>query len=143
MTAGWRALALFSLVIAVAAAAAGYVSYLILADRRRRVEAGFLRSLGLTGKQLVSLIAFEQMAIIAIALALGTWAGFRMSLLIVSPLAESEAGGTIVPSLLTMTDWTLLAPVYVALFVVFPHMIVQACGPASRLATIARWRREF
>ncbi len=140
MSAGWRALALFSLVIAVAAAAAGYVSYLILADRRRRVEAGFLRSLGLTGKQLVALIAFEQMAIIAIALALGTWAGFRMSLLIVSPLAESEAGGTIVPSLLTTTDWTLLAPVYVALFAVFLAIMIAASLRALRvdLATIAR-----
>ena len=140
MSAGWKALAVFSLVIAVAAAAAGYVSYLILADQRRRVEAGFLRSLGLSGKQLVALIVFEQLAILTVALALGTWAGFRMSLLIVSPLAESEAGGSIVPALLTVTDWTMLIPVYVAVFVVFLAIMIAATLRALRvdLATIAR-----
>ncbi len=140
MSAGWRALAFFALVVSVAAAAAGYVSYLILSDRRRRVEAAFLRSFGLSGRQLISLIAFEQIAIIATALALGTWAGFRMSLLIVSPLAESEAGGSIVPPILIITDWTLLAPVYAALFAVFLSILVVVSLRALRvdLGAVAR-----
>jgi len=124
MSAGWRALAIFALLVAVGAAAAGYVSYLILSDRGRRIEAAFLRSFGFSGKQLIALITFEQLAIIAIALALGTWAGFRMSLLLVSPLAESETGGSIVPPLLTVTDWFLLAPVYAALAAVFLTILV-------------------
>ena len=124
MAAGWRALAIFALVVAVGAAAAGYVSYLILSDRGRRVEAAFLRSFGFSGKQLIALITFEQLAIIAIALALGTWAGFRMSLLLVSPLAESETGGSIVPPLLTVTNWFLLAPVYAALAAVFLTILI-------------------
>ncbi len=140
MSAGWRALAIFSLLVAVGAAAAGYVSYLILSDRGRRVEAAFLRSFGMSGRQLVALIAFEQLAIIAIALALGTWAGFRMSLLLVSPLAESEAGGSIVPPLLTVTDWTLLAPVYTALFAVFLTILIVVSLRALRvdLGAVAR-----
>ena len=140
MSAGWRALAIFSLVVAVAAAAAGYVSYLILSDRGRRVEAAFLRSFGLSGRQLVALIAFEQLAIIAVALGLGTWAGFRMSFLLVSPLAESEAGGNIVPPLLIVTDWTLLAPVYAALFCVFLAILIVVSLRALRvdLGAVAR-----
>ena len=140
MSAGWRALAFFALVVAVAAAAAGYVSYLILSDRGRRVEAAFLRSFGLSGKQLVALITFEQLAIIAIALGLGTWAGFRMSLLLVSPLAESEAGGNIVPPLLTVTDWTLLAPVYAAVVAVFLAILIVVSLRALRvdLGAVAR-----
>ena len=140
MAAGWRALAVFALVIAVGAAAAGYVSYLILSDRGRRVEAAFLRSFGFSGKQLIALIAFEQLAIIATALALGTWAGFRMSVLLVSPLAESEAGGNIVPPLLTVTDWLLLAPVYAALLAVFLTILIVVSLRALRvdLGAIAR-----
>ena len=140
MSAGWRALAVFSLAVAVGAAAAGYVSYLILSDRGRRVEAAFLRSFGLSGRQLIALIVFEQAAIIAVALGLGTWAGFRMSLLLVSPLAESEAGGSIVPPLLTMTDWTLLAPVYVAVFAVFLAILVVVAWRALSvdLGAVAR-----
>ena len=140
MSAGWRALAIFALVVAVGAAAAGYVSYLILSDRGRRIEAAFLRSFGFSGKQLIALIAFEQLAIIVIALALGTWAGFRMSVLLVSPLAESEAGGSIVPPLLTVTDWFLLAPVYAALAVVFLTILIVVSLRALRvdLGAVAR-----
>ena len=140
MSAGWRALAFFALVVAVAAAAAGYVSYLILSDRGRRVEAAFLRSFGLSGKQLIALIAFEQLAIITTALALGTWAGFRMSLLLVSPLAESEAGGSIVPPLLIVTDWVLLAPVYAAVVAVFLAILIVVSLRALRvdLGAVAR-----
>ena len=140
MSAGWRALAIFALVVAVGAAAAGYVSYLILSDRGRRVEAAFLRSFGFTGKQLIALITFEQLAIIAVALALGTWAGFRMSLLLVRPLAESEAGGSIVPPLLTVTDWFLLAPVYAALVAVFLTILVVVSLRSLRvdLGAVAR-----
>ena len=140
MAAGWRALAVFALVVAVGAASAGYVSYLILSDRGRRVEAAFLRSFGMSGRQLIALIAFEQLAIISIALALGTWAGFRMSLLLVSPLAESEAGGGIVPPLLTVTDLLMLGPVYTALVAVFLTILIVVSLRALRvdLGAIAR-----
>lgn len=140
MSAGWRALADFSLVVAVASAGAGYVSYLILSARRRGVEVAFLRSFGLSTRQLLALIAFEQIAIIAVALGLGTWAGFRMSVLLVSPLTESEAGGSITPPLVTSTDWTLLAPVYAALLCVFLAILITASWRALRvdLAAIAR-----
>ena len=140
MAAGWRALAVFALVVAVGAASAGYVSYLILSDRGRRVEAAFLRSFGMSGRQLIALIAFEQLAIISIALALGTWAGFRMSLLLVSPLAESEAGGGIVPPLLTVTDLLMLGPVYAALVAVFLTILIVVSLRALRvdLGAIAR-----
>ncbi len=142
MSAGWRALAIFALIVAVGAAAAGYVSYLILSDRGRRVEAAFLRSFGFSSKQLIALIAFEQLAIIAIALGLGTWAGFRMSLLLVSPLAESETGGSIVPPLLTVTDWSLLGPVYAALVAVFLGILIVVSLRALRVDLGAIARRE-
>ena len=142
MSAGWRALAIFALLVAVGAAAAGYVSYLILSDRGRRVEAAFLRSFGFSSKQLIALIAFEQLAIIAIALGLGTWAGFRMSLLLVSPLAESETGGSIVPPLLTVTDWSLLGPVYAALVAVFLGILIVVSLRALRVDLGAIARRE-
>jgi hypothetical protein len=129
MSAGWRTLAVFSLVVAVVAAASGYVSYLLLSDAGRRMEVAFLQSMGLSRVQLIALIAFEQAAIISISLGLGTWAGFQMSRLLVSPLALSEAGGRIVPPFLLLTDWTLLAPVYAA-------MIVSFVG----ILTVVNWR---
>lgn len=129
MSAGWRTLAVFSLVVAVVAAASGYVSYLMLSDAGRRMEVAFLQSMGLSRVQLIALIAFEQAAIISIALGLGTWAGFQMSRLLVSPLALSEAGDRVVPPFLLVTDWTLLAPVYGALILSFVGIL-----------TIVNWR---
>lgn len=139
-SAAWRTLAVFALVLAVLTAASGYVSYLMLSDEGRRTEVAFLQSMGLSRVQLIALIAFEQVAIIAISLGLGTWAGFQMSRLLVSPLAISEAGGDLVPPFLLLTDWTLLAPVYAALVTAFVCILLVVNWRALRvdLAAIAR-----
>ena len=51
--------------------------------------------------------------------ALGTWAGFQMSTILVSSVAVTETGRQIVPPYILMTDWPFMAAIYAALVSIF------------------------
>ena len=115
VAAGWRPMTILSPVIAVFAAAVGYVTYLLLFARRSAVEIGSLRTLGLTRGQLLRLLGFEHLTVVAVGIGLGTWAGFQMSRLTVSPLAVTETGYPVAPPFILSTEWTIMGPTYIAL----------------------------
>jgi hypothetical protein len=118
-SAGWRAIVLISLGIVLLVAVSGYVAYLLSFSKRGRGDMGFLQTLGLSRPQLVGLLGFEHLAIVAIGLGLGTWAGIEMSRLMVSPMAVTERGEPVIPPFILMTDWDLMLPTYGALIGVF------------------------
>ena len=118
-SAGWTGAASVSLAVVLLSGGFGYVTYLLLVSRRSRGEIGFLRSLGLSRLQMVGLLGFEHLAIVAVGLGLGTWAGLQMSRLTVSPLAITETGDPVVPPFVLQMDWSLMLPTYAALIVVF------------------------
>ena len=138
--AGWQAMVLVALGVALVAAAFGYGTYLLLFARRSRSEMGFLQSMGLSRRQLVGLLAFEHLAVAAIGLGLGTWAGFQVSELMVTPLAVTETGEKVVPPFILVTDWRFMAPAYGALVAVFLGSLFILTRSMSRLdlQTIAR-----
>ena len=130
---GWNAMVLLAVAVALLAAGLGYVGYLLLSARLNRAEIGFLESMGLSRRQLTGLLVFEHLAIVAVALGLGTWAGFRMSSLTVSPLAVTEAGRPVVPPFVLVTNWALMAPVYVALVVILVASLLVLSRRSGRL----------
>lgn len=138
--AGWRATVLISLGIAVLAAAFGYATYLLLFADRSRSESGFLQSIGLSRQQLLGLLGFEHLTILAVGLGLGTWAGFQMSRLMVSSLAVTESGERVLPPFILVTDWSLMVPAYLAMVAVsFGALFVLNRGMGHlNLQTIAR-----
>ena len=119
VAAGWQPMTILSPAIAVFAAAVGYLTYLLLFAKKSAVEIGSLRTLGLTRGQLFRLLGFEHLAIAAIGLGLGTWAGFQMSRLTVSPLAITETGLPVTPPFILSTDWPIMGTTYVALGLLF------------------------
>ena len=119
VTAGWKAMVLVSLGIILFTAGLGYVTYLLSFAERNRTEMGFLQSLGLSRGQLIGLVSLEHIVIVLSGLALGTWAGFQMSTLMISSVAVTETGQQVVPPFIRTTDWGLLAPIYVALVGIF------------------------
>ena len=132
-TAGWKPMVILSTGIAVLAAAVGYVTYLLLFAKQTGNETGSLLSLGLSRRQLMGLLSFEHLAIAAIGLGLGTWAGFQMSKLMVSPLAVTDAGEPVIPPFLLTTNWSLMLPTYGAFAAVFlAALIVLTRGMARR-----------
>ena len=124
VAAGWRPMTILSPAIAVFAAAVGYLTYLLLFAKKSAVEIGSLRTLGLTRGQLLRLLVFEHLAIAAIGLGLGTWAGFQMSRLTVSPLAITETGLPVTPPFILSTDWPIMGTTYVALGLLFVAALI-------------------
>ena len=124
VSAGWQPMTILSPTIAVFAAAVGYLTYLLLFAKKSAVEIGSLRTLGLTRGQLLRLLGFEHLAIAAIGLGLGTWAGFQMSRLAVSPLAITEIGLPVTPPFILTTDWPIMGSTYVALGLLFIGALV-------------------
>ena len=125
VTAGWKGMALLSLGIVVFTAGLGYVVYLVSFADRARGEMGFLRSLGLSRRQMIGLLALENLAIAAIGVGLGTWAGFQMSRLLVSSVTVTETGGVVVPPLILTTDWAFMVPIYLALVAIFMIAVLR------------------
>ena len=117
--AGWQPMMYLAPVIAVVAAIVGYVTYLLLFAKRSSVEMGALRTMGLSKNQLLRLLSFEHLTIAAVGIGVGTWTGFQMSRLAVSPLAITEAGSPVTPPFILVTNWFVMAPTFVALVTVF------------------------
>ena len=117
--AGWQPLMYLAPILAVIAAVVGYVTYLLLFAKRSSVEMGALRTMGLSKNQLLRLLAFEHLAIAAVGIGVGTWTGFQMSRLAVSPLAITEVGSPVNPPFILVTNWLVMAPTFVALITVF------------------------
>ena len=119
VTAGWRAMVVVSAAIIVVTVGLGYVTYLLAFFTRHRREIGFLRTLGLTRRQIVGLLGLEHIVVVLMGLGLGTWAGFQMSDLMVSAVSITERGRSVLPPFVLATDWGFMAPVYVALLLIF------------------------
>ena len=122
--AGWRALVFMALVVVVLAAIFGYVAYMLLVGEKSKHELGFLQSLGLSRFQLLALLSFEHLTVVAMGLGVGTWAGFQMSRLMVAPLAVSNVGQSIVPPFILVTDWFLMVPTYGVILAIFVTVLL-------------------
>ena len=129
--AGWQAMVLLAIAVAVASLGFGYAAYLLLFAKESRAETAFLRSVGVSKAQLLGLLGFEHLVMAAIGIGLGTWAGFQVSELMVSPLAVTESGARVVPPFILRTDWWIMGPAYAVfagLFVGSAAMLVRGAG---------------
>ena len=133
ISAGWRPMVVLSVVVGVVAAAFGYVSYLLLFAGRGESEIVSMMSIGLSRWQRTVLLGLEHIAIAAIGVALGTWAGFQTSELMVSPLAVTNEGAELVPPFILTTEWPVMAPAYLALLAVFLVALVVLNRGIGRL----------
>ena len=117
--AGWQVIVFFSTVIVVVSAIFGYTTYLFLFAKESKSEMAFLQSIGLSRPQLLGMLVFEHLIIVLVGIGLGTWAGFQVSELMISPLAVTETGKSIIPPFVLRTDWWIMGPTYILLSTVF------------------------
>ena len=119
VTAGWKPIVMTAVIIGVLAIIVGYITYLLLFAMKSGNETGSLQSMGLSRAQVAGLVGFEHLTISVMGLALGIWAGFQMTRLMLSPLSLTETGETLVPPFQSATNWGLLVPMVMAIIVVF------------------------
>ena len=117
--AGWQAVVLLAVAVAVLSIGFGYGTYLLLFAKEGRNSLAFLQSVGMSRGHLAALLAFENLIIAAAGMGLGTWAGFQVSELMVSPLAVTESGESVVPPFILRTDWWIMGPTYAMFAAIF------------------------
>ena len=117
--AGWQAVVLLAVAVAVLSIGFGYATYLLLFAKESRNGLAFLQSVGMSKGHLAALLAFENLIIAAAGMGLGTWAGFQVSELMVSPLAVTESGQRVVPPFILTTDWWIMGPTYAMFTAIF------------------------
>ncbi len=113
--AGWKLMVLISVAFIMCLSATAYAVYLLSFMSKSRGEVGTLITLGLTRNQLLGLLSLEHIVIVVIGLALGSWAGFEMSQIMVSTLAVTETGEAVIPPFVLNTQWSYMLPIYFVL----------------------------
>ena len=123
VTAGWRAIALVSLGVVAFTGLTGIVTYLLFFSDSNRGEMGVVRALGLAHRQMFSLLAVEHLMIAIVGMGLGTWAGLRMSSMMVPLVSLAESGGEVLPPILVTTNWVTISVLYVVAAATFAGML--------------------
>jgi hypothetical protein len=103
--AGGSGILLLALVAAFAILALGFALTLYLGGQSRTVEVSVMRAVGISPRQLFTMISLEYLLIAVIGLVIGTIAGLRISDTMLSFLNVTESGARVVPPFALVTRW--------------------------------------
>ncbi len=117
--AGWRALLFIAFSAVLLLSCLGFLVHAYSSFRSRQVQFAIMRTTGLSGRQLMMLMWLEQIVIIAVGLALGTWMGSRLGATIMPFLGHDDFGGKVVPPFVMVIDWGALLITYAVMLVIF------------------------
>ena len=116
---GWKSMVVVAIFVVIFTGALGYATYLLSFSARSNIQMASLRTLGLSRAQMIGLLYLENLAIFALGIGLGTWAGFQMSELMVDSVAVTETGNKVMPVFQIVTNWQIMWPVYGILTMIF------------------------
>jgi hypothetical protein len=141
--AGGSGILLVALVSAFAILALGFGLTLYLGGQARTVEVSVMRAVGISPRQLFTMISLEYLLIAAIGLIVGTVAGLRISETMLSFLNVTDSGDRIVPPFALITRWDTVGIAFAAVGVSFLAGVVALAGyffrlPVSRVLRLTR-----
>jgi ABC-type antimicrobial peptide transport system permease subunit len=141
--AGGSGILLVALVAAFAILALGFALTLYLGGQSRTVEVSVMRAVGISPRQLLTMISLEYLLIALIGLVIGTLAGLRISSTMLSFLNVTDTGNAVVPGFDLITRWDTVGIAFAAVGVAFVGGVL-ALGvyflrlPVSRVIRITR-----
>ena len=106
----------------------------LLAAQTRSLEFAILRTMGFSTRQILSVVSFEQLFIIAVAMGVGTLVGLRLGVLMLEFLGVTERGEEVIPPFELVADWATIGVAYAILSAVFLATIAVVVVAHSRLA---------
>ena len=109
---GWSALLLIAFITVLVLSCVGFLIHAHVAFRNREFQLALLRTIGLSSKQLIAMVWFEQALVIALGLALGTWMGARLGATIMPFLGQRDFGGEVLPPFAIAVNWGALILTY-------------------------------
>ncbi|MBM3934187.1 MAG: ABC transporter permease [SAR202 cluster bacterium] len=117
--AGWSALLVIAFGTVLVLSCLGFLVHAYVSFRNRRVHFGLMRTVGLSMGQLMTAIWVEQVLVVAVGLALGTWMGGRLGATIMPFLGHDDWGGRVVPPFAVEVNWQALLVTYGVMMVFF------------------------
>ncbi len=131
--AGWHAILLIAFSSILLLSVIGFFSHAYISFRNRRFQFALLRTIGLSSRQLMSSIWIEQVLIIILGMAVGTWMGGRLSEAVMPFLSIDDYGNQVVPPFVIEVDWPNLLLTYGVMIVIFSIVIGFLIFLANRL----------
>ena len=141
--AGGSGVLLIALVAAFMILGLGFVLTLYLGGQGRGVEVSVLRAIGLSGRQIFTMICLEYLLVAVIGLLVGAIAGLRISETMLGFLNVTEDGSRVLPPFALSTNWTTVFIAFGATFLVFVGGVVTLASyflrlPVSRILRLTR-----
>jgi hypothetical protein len=138
--AGWNALLGMSFAVVLLISAFGFMVHAYVTYRDRVEEFALLQTIGLSMRQLLALVAVEQLMVLLPAIAVGIVMGERVGGTIVPYLSNSGDGLRSVPPTINQIDWGGVALTLGTLGVVVTAVIVLILIGVRRIAVQAVMR---
>ena len=117
--AGWSALLFIAFSAVLILSCLGVLVHAYVSLRNRQLQFALLRTVGLSMRQLMTMVWLEQMLVIAVGLALGTWMGGRLGAIIMPFLGHDDWGGVVMPPFAMQVNWGTLLVTYGVMVAVF------------------------
>ena len=124
VAAGWRALLFIAFGSVLILSCLGFLVHAYVSFRSRETQFALMRTLGLSPRQLISMVWLEQLLVIAVGMALGTWMGGRLGAIIMPFLGHDDWGAQVVPPFVIHVNWGVLLLTYTAMALVFAVIIL-------------------
>ncbi|HEX5369063.1 MAG TPA: ABC transporter permease, partial [Dehalococcoidia bacterium] len=131
--AGGSGILLVALVAAFAILALGFALTLYLGGQSRTVEMAVMRAVGISPRQLFTMISLEYLLIAAVGLIVGTIAGLRISRTMLGFLNVTSGGYRVVPPFALVTQWDTVAIAFGAVGISFLIGVIALAGYFLRL----------
>lgn len=102
---GWSVLLGLAFGTVLLVSAVGFIVHALVSFQSRKGEFALLRTIGLTMRQLISLVVLEQVLVIGAATAIGVFMGAQMGSAIMPYLSNAGEGVRVVPPMVMEVDW--------------------------------------
>lgn len=134
VAASWEGILFLSFATVLLLSGLGFVIYSGISARARSVEFAILRTMGLSGRQLLGVVSFEQLFVVGSGIAAGTLLGFPLSRLMISYMGLTERGEDPLPPLISSVSWQAALTVYTLLGIVIATTVLALITLYSRVA---------
>ena len=134
VTAGWAALLFLAFGTVLILSCLGFVVHAYVSFRSRELQFALLRTAGFSMRQLITTVSLEQVLVIGVGMALGTWMGGRLGATIIPFLGHDDFGAQVVPPFVIEINWGALLLTYAAMFVVFTAIVLSVVWFIHRIS---------
>ncbi len=134
VSAGWQALLGIAFLTVLVVSAIGFLVHARVSFTRRRSEFALLRTMGLSGPQLLVLVLLEQLIVIGVAIGIGVFMGTRLGDTIIPFLANSGEDRVLVPPMVLQIDWLGFGYTFGLLGIVFSVVIIAILVSVLRMS---------